>query len=247
VDFGATRYSGVEDAKAGTEVPVLASELIECSEKGRYKRTGFFHLGDIYMEAITTVDDAFEVGAWTGRRQAFALVAGRCSAADADILAKIREEKLFRSMEPSWDAFCSKRLGLTRSYVDRIIRQYKELGPAFAKLNSFTQIKPSEYRRIAGAITEDGLAFGGEVIALEPENAPQLAEAVQALRTDATAEADSPDSAEQAFAKAEKSVKVAIAEFQRLHAMPLDENARNKLIVLVDNCRRQFSLLRSVK
>jgi len=247
LDFGAARYSGGEDGKAGTEVPVIASEVIEYSENGRYKRTGFFHLGDIYMEAVSTVDDAFEVGAWTGRRQAFALVAGRCSAADADILAKIREEKLFRSMEPTWDAFCSKRLGMTRGYVDRVIRQYKELGPEFAKLNSFTRIKPSEFRRIAGAITENGLSFGGEVIALAAENAPQLAEAVKALRTDAAAEADSADPAEQAFAKAEKSVKAAIAEFQRLHAMPLDVDARNKLIVLVDNCRRQFSLLRSVE
>ena len=199
------------------------------------------------MEAVTTVDDAFEVGAWTGRRQAFALVAGRCSAADADILAKIREEKLFRSMESTWDAFCSKRLGMTRSYVDRLIRRYKELGPAFAKLNSFTQIKPSEYRRIAGAITEDGLAFGGEVIALQPENAPQLAEAVKALRTEPAAEAESADPAEQAFAKAERSVKTAIAEFQRLHAMPLDVDSRNKLVVMVDNCRRQFSRLRSME
>jgi len=85
------------------------------------------------------------------------------------------------------------------------------------------------------------------VIALDPENAPQLAEAVKALRTDAADEADSADPAEQAFAKAEKSMKAAIAEFQRLHAMPLDVDARNKLIVLVDNCRRQFSLLRSVE
>jgi len=86
-----------------------------------------------------------------GRRQAFALVAGRCSAADAEILFEIREKKLFRAMEATWEDFCSKRIGVTRSYVDRIIRQYRELGAAFCKLNSFARIKAAEYRVIVGA------------------------------------------------------------------------------------------------
>jgi hypothetical protein len=124
------------------------------------------------MEQQRAIDDAFDVGAWVGRRQAFALVAGRCSAADAEILFEIREKKLFRTIEPAWEEFCVKRLGLTRSYVDRIIRQFKELGPNYCKLSSFTRIKPAEYRLISAAVSDDGLAYGGEVIALEPENAP---------------------------------------------------------------------------
>ena len=74
-----------------------------------------------------------------GRRQAFALVSGRCPACDAEILFEIREKKLFRKMEQSWADSCSDRLGLTRSYVDRVIRQSLELGPNWARLNSFTQ------------------------------------------------------------------------------------------------------------
>ena len=73
---------------------------------------------------------------------------------------------------------------MTRSYVDRIIRQFKELGPTYCKLRAFTRIKPAEYRLIAASVTEDGLSYGGKVIALEPENAPRLAEAVEALRCD---------------------------------------------------------------
>jgi hypothetical protein len=46
------------------------------------------------MEQQGTIDEAFDVGAWVGRRQAFALVAGSCSAADAEILFEIREKKL---------------------------------------------------------------------------------------------------------------------------------------------------------
>ena len=136
------------------------------------------------MQQQSTIDDAFDIGALVGRRQAFALVAGRCSAADAEILFEIREKKLFRAMEATWEDFCSKRIGVTRSYVDRIIRQYREPGAAFCKLNSFTRFKPAEYRVIAGAVSEDGLAYGAEIIPLEAQNAPRLAEAVDALRRD---------------------------------------------------------------
>ena len=195
------------------------------------------------MEQKSTIDDAFEVGTWVGRKQAFALVAGRCSAADAEILFEIREKKLFRTIEQTWEDFCAKRLGMTRSYVDRVIRQFKELGPNFCKLNCFTRIKPAEYRLIAAAVTEDGLSYGGEVIALEAENAPKLAEAVESLRRDCTPDTDPVDPAEQAFSKAGKAIKSAVAEFQRLQAMKLDGEGRSKLLIALESCRDQLDLI----
>ena len=191
----------------------------------------------------TTIDEAFDVGTWVGRKQAFALVAGRCLAADAEILFEIREKKLFRTMEKTWEDFCVKRLGVGRSYADRVIRQFKELGPNFSKLSCFTRIKPAEYRLIAGAVTEDGLSYGGEVIALESENGPKLAEAVIALRRDCILETDPVDPAEQAFAKAEKAVNCAVAEFQRLQAMNLDDERRLKLVIALESCRNQLDLI----
>ena len=81
------------------------------------------------MENQSTMkDEAFDLGTWVGRKQAFALVAGRCSAADAEILFEIREKKLFQIMDPNWEEFCANRLGFTRGYADRMIRQFKELG-----------------------------------------------------------------------------------------------------------------------
>jgi hypothetical protein len=191
----------------------------------------------------TATDDAFDVGTWTGRRQAFALVAGRCLAADAEILCEIREKKLFRTVEQNWEDFCAKRLGMNRSYVDRVIRQFKELGPNFSKLNCFTRIKPAEYRAIAAAVTDDGLSYGGEVIALESENAPKLAEAVEALRRDSIAETDQADPAEHAFTKAEKAMKSAVSEFQRLQAMQLDDEGRSKLLTALESCRNRLDLI----
>ena len=54
-------------------------------------------------QTSTTIDEAFDIGTWVGRKQAFALVAGRCSAADAEILIEIREKKLFRETEETGD------------------------------------------------------------------------------------------------------------------------------------------------
>ncbi|HTS28283.1 MAG TPA: hypothetical protein VMH81_20560 [Bryobacteraceae bacterium] len=197
---------------------------------------------------IATIDEAFDVGTWVGRRQAFALVAGRCSAADAEILFEVREKKLFRKIEQTWEDFCNKRLGLTRSYVDRVIRQSRELGPNYSKLNSFARIKPAEYlRQIAPAVTDDGLCYDGEVIALEPENAPKLAAAVDALRRESRPEPQAADAAEQAFAKAGRAMKSAIAEFQRLQAMDLDAKRRSTLLSAIESWRQQLGRIRSTE
>jgi hypothetical protein len=195
------------------------------------------------IEPTATINDAFDVGTWMGRRQAFALVAGRCLAADAEILSEIREKKLFRTVEQNWEDFCAKRLGMNRSYVDRVIRQFKELGPNFSKLNCFTRIKAAEYRAIAAAVTDDGLSYGGEVIALESENAPKLAEAVEAFRRDSIAETDQADPADQAFTKAEKAMKSAVSEFQRLQAMHLDDEGRTKLLSALESSRNRLDVI----
>jgi hypothetical protein len=192
-----------------------------------------------------TIDEAFDVGTWVGRKQAFALVAGRCSVADAEILFEIRESKLFRAVEQTWEEFCGKRLGLTRSYVDRLIRQFKELGPDYARLSSFTRITPAEYRRIARVITDDGLSYGGELIPLECENATKLGKAIEALRRDWSQAADPIDPVEQAFAKAEKAMRSAVAEFQKLQAMKLEAEGRLKLITALENGRSQLDLLQA--
>ena len=197
------------------------------------------------MEERSAMEDAFDIGTWVGRKQAFAVVAGRCSAADAEILLEIREKKLFRAIAQTWEEFCVERLGLTRGYVDRIIRLFKELGPEYVKLSCFTRIKPAEYRRIAGAITDDGLSYHGEVIALESENAPRLAEAVEALRRDWIREGDPVDPVKEAFAKAGKAMKSAVAEFQRLQAMKLDDEGRLQLTMALESGRSQLDLLQA--
>src|ERR1017187_4311656 len=109
------------------------------------------------MEAIQTTVGGFDLGTWLGRNQAFTLMAGRCSAALAECLIEIKDSKRYLAVEDTWEGFCVNRLGISRATADRIIRQYKDPGAGYSKLNSFVKIKPAEYRLIAAAVTEDGL------------------------------------------------------------------------------------------
>ncbi len=115
--------------------------------------------------------------------------------------------------------------------------------PYFAKLSSFTRIKPAEYRLIAGAVTEDGISYGGEVIALEPQNAPKLAVAVEVLRRDSVPETDPVESVAQVLARAGRAMQSAVAEFKRLQAMALDDERRLKLLAAVGSGRNQLDVI----
>ena len=196
------------------------------------------------MEDLKTDNPAFDLGTWLGRTQAFRLMASRCSVADIECLAEIYDKKLYRTLDMTWQRFCTEYLGVTCRWADTLIRRLKQLGPEFFKLNNFTRIKPADYRLIAGAVTEEGLAYGGEVIPLEAEHAAELAHAVDALRLENVPEPASADPSERAFAKAEKSLETALAEFERLQAMNLDEDGRLRLLVTVEAGRDRLDRVR---
>jgi len=196
------------------------------------------------MEPIKTNFGGFDLGTWLGRNQAFGVVAGRCSAAFAESLIEIKDAKLYLATDDTWEGFCVNRIGISRATADRIIRQYKQLGAGYSKLNSYVKIKPSEYRLIAAAVTEDGLSYNGETIPIEPGNTPQLARAVEALRGESAPEPPPADPIEQAFAKAEKALQTVIAEFSRLQAMNLDEEGRLRLVIAVEGGRDSLEQIR---
>lgn len=149
------------------------------------------------MEQKDMIEIAYELGTRLGRKQAFGLIAQRCSAADAECLAEMKDKKLYLAVESTWEAFCPNRLGISRALADKIIRQLRDLGPDFYKLNSFAKISPTEYRRIAFAVTEEGLTHNGETIPLEPDCAPKLLEAVDALRSELATAPPPADPADQ--------------------------------------------------
>jgi len=61
--------------------------------------------------------------------------AGRCSTADVEILLEIGEKKRFRKIEQTWEDSCSKRLGLTRGYVDWAVSTHS-YSPDFWRFSS---------------------------------------------------------------------------------------------------------------
>jgi len=120
------------------------------------------------MENITT-EDMFDLGAWLGRKQAFTLIAGRCSAATVVCLRKIREGKRYRALGLTWEEFCRQRAGVSRAFADKVIQQLEQLGPAYFELSSVTRITPDQFRQIADAVTEEGLSYAGEPIEIIPK------------------------------------------------------------------------------
>lgn len=62
-----------------------------------------------------------DLNRWLGRREAFGLVAGRCSAADVECMRNIRDGKLYLSRAESWADFCVKDLHMGKSNANRLI------------------------------------------------------------------------------------------------------------------------------
>jgi biotin operon repressor len=165
-------------------------------------------------EAVRPSSGEFDLGTWLGRRQAFGMMAGRASAADAQCLRYIRDRKLYKCKTSSWGEFCARYLGASRAHVDRMIQHLEEFGPEFFNLTQLTRISPETYRAIAPQVTEDGLRLGDEVIALSPENSAKVSAAVARLRKRPSAAA-SPASKDQ-FAILEKRFQTLITGLNAL-------------------------------
>jgi len=164
--------------------------------------------------AIAAVE--YELGLMLGERRAFARVSGRCSAAHAECLRRLRDDKLYRTRCESWEEFCSAILGVSKTHANRIIGWLKEFGPSYFELAELTRITPEEYRALAPTIADKSLQVNGEAIALIPENAGKVASAVAELRRAAAAEARPTVPAGQRIQALEKRCEALAAEFAAL-------------------------------
>ena len=187
------------------------------------------------MEDNTT-EDMFDLGAWLGRKQAFTLLAGRCSAATVVCLRKIREGKRYRALGLTWEEFCRQRAGVSRAWADKVIQQLEQLGPAWFELSSVTRITPDQFRQLAEAVTEDGLSYAGDTIEIIPENAPMLAQAIEIL-TSPPADEFLPEPPDRTLARAERSMRSALADLERLATMRLDTADQEKLSTTLSAAR----------
>src|SRR3974390_2597486 len=107
-----------------------------------------------------------ELGFALGQNHTFGLLAGRCSAAQAQGIRRLREEKLYKRCCEKGDDFCPGYLKMSRAEADRIVRLLEEFGPAYFELSQLTRISPVVFRAIAPAVTDGVLHHNGEAIAL---------------------------------------------------------------------------------
>jgi hypothetical protein len=131
-------------------------------------------------ESDSSTDELFR---WLGRRDAFSLMAGRCSAADAECIKRLRDTKLYLKRAKDWEQFCHKFLHMSKSNANRLLRLLEEFGPAFFYITQITRVSLKDYRAcIAPAVSERGLECGGEIIEIVPENSDRIAHAVATMR-----------------------------------------------------------------
>lgn len=131
--------------------------------------------------AEETIKERFETGKWLGRRQAFALIANGCSAAEAQCLKSIKDNARYKSVGLSWEQFCEQHASMSRATADRIIDRLEEFGEAYFQLSQVMRISPERYRMVEGAVADQTIEFQGERIPITRENSARIAAAVEAL------------------------------------------------------------------
>ena len=122
------------------------------------------------------------LGVALGENHAFGVMSGRTAAAQAACLERLREEKLFQALEPTWESFCPKHLRISRAEADKTIRLWQEFGAGYFEMSALTRVSAETYRAIAPAVRDGALHVDGEAIALNVENSRRVSAAVARLR-----------------------------------------------------------------
>ena len=127
----------------------------------------------------------FDLGAWVGKSQAFAIVANRASAAQAESLRRIHESRAYEGLGLSWEQFCECHVGISHSYAYKLIQRLAEFGPAYFKLTQLARISPESYRAISPAVSTEGIEIDGALLPFTPENAETIRQAIHRLQSEA--------------------------------------------------------------
>jgi hypothetical protein len=181
---------------------------------------------------METPREWIDAGAWVGRQQAFAVIANKCSAAQALSLKQVRETRLYEKVDLTWEEFCKEYAGISRENADRLIRRHEEFGDAYFRLSEIARISPETYRQIAGQVSDDGLDFDGEKLALIPENAPRIRAAIQTLRTQLKQARDACQPTMHSIVHFQVRLDALIEEFSQMVHRPLDRDYRAALLGL---------------
>jgi hypothetical protein len=131
------------------------------------------------------VAETLDLGLLLGKNQAFGVIAGRCSAAQAESLSRLRKELKYKAITADWGDFCSEYLRMSKSQADQIIRLWEEFGAGYFEVSQLTRVSAETYRTLAPSLQDGALHANGETIELCAENARQVAAVVAELRRSA--------------------------------------------------------------
>ncbi len=190
-------------------------------------------------------DLLLELGLMLGQRRAYTQVAGRCSAAHIEALRKIRDQKLFRPVAASWQDYCGPHLQISRRHADRLIALLEEFGPVYFELAQLTGITPADFRSIQPAVRAEGIQLNGEVIALHPDNASRVTEAIAAMLQRAPRRPPElpPDTFHLQLARLHTRGHSLAAAYERLLASGLRPKDRDQLLAALAQLRLTLGLI----
>jgi len=174
--------------------------------------------------------EVLQAGMVLGQNQTFALVSGRCSAAQAEALLRLRDSKSYLRLARNWKEFCPKFLNMSYSQADRIIRCWQEFGAGFFELQRLVSLSPDTYRSIEPAIKEGALHFNEEAIELDPENSQKVVAAVAELRRSLPAkEPPPPPTVSERLADLDKRSADLLAELKQIGGMHCEGEDKDRL------------------
>ena len=185
------------------------------------------------------MSDVLTLGRLLGRREAFSIIAARCSAADAAHLKQIRQEKNYLDCK-DWDEFCGRHLHMSKESANRVIRLLETYGPQYFEVAQLTRISPETYRAIEPAIKDGALHTESEAIALIPENADKVAAAVAALRKKEPKPAPVAPPPVDRFTALQTQTQELLDEFTRLSSQYHD---RPRLASAIGSLRLRLELI----
>jgi hypothetical protein len=123
-----------------------------------------------------------DAATWVGRQQAFAVMASKCTLAQAECLRQMRETRAYEAYGLTWEKFCRQHAGIARSHADHLIHKLNEFGATYFRLSELVNISDATYRKLEPRIHGDTIEIGGQQLAIIPENAPKLRAGINRLR-----------------------------------------------------------------
>jgi hypothetical protein len=182
-----------------------------------------------------------DLGRSIGQGQALSFVASKCSSAQAECLQNIREQKHYDALGLTWEEFCRRHLGISRSYADQLIRNLQEFGATYFRLSKMLHISEAAYREIADVVTIDAIEIDGENIPIVPENAARIRKSVAQLRSDLhKARTNRPSGS---IISLQSRLDICFQEMTGIARVSLDSGEQAGLRALVEYSRRKLQLI----